>query len=163
MVFQIPVKRRARNPQCLAHLVNGNGSLVIELPSQLQLSLITQGRFRASAFAAPGAGSGEACICPLLDDVPLKLSKSPKDMENEFPAAGGGIDLLGQALKANVSAMQLGDPLNEVFERAAKPVQTPDDKRIPFPDVGKRLGKTLALGLCPADRVGEDFEAAGSV
>ena len=162
MVFQIPVKRRARDPQRLAHLVNGNGFLVIELPGQLQLSLITQGRFRSSAFAAPGAGSGEACICPLLDDVPLKLSKSPKDMENEFPAAGG-IDLLGQALKADLAAMQLGDPLDEVFERAAKPVQPPDDKRIPFPDVGKRLGKTLALGLCAAYRVGEDFEAAGSV
>ena len=116
MVFQIPVKRRARDSQRLAHLVNGNGFLVIELPGQLQLSLITQGRFRPPSFAAPGAGSGEACICPLLDDVPLKLSKSPKDMENEFPAAGGGINLLGQALKADLAAMQLGDPLDEVFE-----------------------------------------------
>src|SRR5688500_10139439 len=163
MVFQIPVKRRARHPQRLAHLVNGNGFLFIELSGQLQLSLITQGRFRSSSFAAPGSGSSEACICPLLDDVPLKLSKSPKDMENEFPAAGGGIDLLGQALKADLMTMQLGDPLDEVFERAAKPVKPPDDKRIPLPDVGKRLGKTLALGLCPAYCVGEDFEAAGSV
>ena len=55
-------------------------------------------------------------------------------MENEFPAAGGGINIFSQALKADVSTVQIGDPLDEVFEGSSKPVKAPDDKGIPFPD-----------------------------
>jgi hypothetical protein len=55
-------------------------------------------------------------------------------MENEFPAACCGIDVFRQALKANVSVVQIGDPLNQVFEGSTKPVKPPDDKGIPIPD-----------------------------
>ena len=40
-------------------------------------------------------------------------------MENEFPAAGGGINLLGQALKADIPAVQFGNAFYEIFEGAA--------------------------------------------
>ena len=54
-------------------------------------------------------------------------------MENEFPTARRGINLFSQTLKANLPAVKLGDPLNEVFEGAAKAVKPPDDQGIPFP------------------------------
>ena len=38
-------------------------------------------------------------------------------MKNEFPAAGGSVDVFCEALKANVSTVQIGDPLDEVFEQ----------------------------------------------
>ena len=56
-------------------------------------------------------------------------------MENEFPAAGGGVDVFRQALKSDVSAVQFSDPLNEVFEGAAKAIKSPDNQGIPSPDV----------------------------
>jgi hypothetical protein len=61
---------------------------------------------------------------PLYVDahIPLKLGKCPEDMENEFSAAGCGIDVFRQALKADVSAVQIGDPLDEVFEGSAEAV-----------------------------------------
>ena len=60
-------------------------------------------------------------------------------MENEFSATSCGIDVFRQALKSDVSTVQLGDPLNEVFEGAAKAIQPPDDERIPAPDVAERI------------------------
>jgi hypothetical protein len=56
-------------------------------------------------------------------------------MENEFPAAYCGIDVFRQALKANGSAVQIGDPLNQVFEGSTKPVKPPNDEGIPVSDV----------------------------
>ena len=82
-------------------------------------------------------------------------------MENEFPAACCGINLLGQTLKADIPAMKLGNPLNEVFEGAAKPVKPPDNEGIPVPDVVERFSKPLALRLYATYRIGEDFQAAG--
>jgi hypothetical protein len=95
---------------------------------------------RPATLPAPGAGSGESRIRSLFDDVPLKLGKRPEDMENEFPAARCGVNLLGQALKADLPAIKLGYPLDEIFERAAKPVKPPDDEGIPRPDVVEGLG-----------------------
>ena len=54
-------------------------------------------------------------------------------MENEFPATGGGVDVFRQALKANVSVVQISNPLNEVFERSAQPVKPPDNEGITLP------------------------------
>jgi hypothetical protein len=39
-------------------------------------------------------------------------------MEYEFSAAGGGVDIFSEAFKADVSTVQIGDPLDEVFEGA---------------------------------------------
>jgi hypothetical protein len=60
--------------------------------------------------------------CPFLNDVPLKLGKCPKDMENEFPAACCRVDIFSEALEADVSAVQIGDSFNEVFEGSAKAI-----------------------------------------
>ena len=51
-------------------------------------------------------------------------------MENEFPAACCGINVFSEALKADGSTVQIGDPLDEVFEGSAKAIQPPDDQGI---------------------------------
>jgi hypothetical protein len=80
-------------------------------------------------------------------------------MENEFPPAGGRIDVLGERLKADVAGVKLGKAFEEVFEGAAKPIKPPDNKDIAAPYVVECLFQTLALCLCPAGSFREDFTA----
>ncbi len=62
---------------------------------------------------------GNSAITPFRNDIPLKFGKCPEDMENEFPAACCGVDVFSKALKSDVSTVQIGDPLDEVFYGAA--------------------------------------------
>ena len=84
-------------------------------------------------------------------------------MKDQLPAAGCGINLLGETLKADILVIQLGNAFNEVFEGAAKPIKPPDNERVPIPDVAECLGQAFALCLCAADGIREDFQAAGRI
>ena len=46
-------------------------------------------------------------------------------MKDEFPTTGCGVDVFREAFKADVSAVQIGDPLDEVFEGATQAVKPP--------------------------------------
>jgi hypothetical protein len=61
----------------------------------------------------------EPCFRSLFDDLPLKFSKSPKDMKDQLSSAGCGVDVFLQALKAYYPVMKLGYGVNEVSKRAA--------------------------------------------
>jgi hypothetical protein len=76
-------------------------------------------------------GGRQACLGALPDDVPLELRQGAEDVEDELPPGGGGVDLLGEALEADALGVQGGDGLDEVPERAAKPIETPDDEGVP--------------------------------
>src|SRR5688572_24515356 len=56
-------------------------------------------------------------------------------MEDQLAAAGGGVDLLRQALEANASLPELPDRLDEVRERTPEAIELPDNQGIPAPDV----------------------------
>jgi hypothetical protein len=88
-----------------------------------------------SPLSATGAGCGESSVCAFLDNIPLKLGKCLEDMENEFPAAGGGVDVLCQALKADVSTVQIGEPLDEIFEGSATSRSSRQTTRVSPPRV----------------------------
>jgi hypothetical protein len=53
--------------------------------------------FWSAAYPSSGSGCNKSCLCPLPDQVSLKLSKRTKDMENQLPPAGGGINVFCQA------------------------------------------------------------------
>jgi hypothetical protein len=57
--------------------------------------------------------------------------------------------------------VQLGESFDEILEGAAKPIQAPDDKDIPLPEEVHGILQAFAFVLCPADCVGEDFDATG--
>jgi hypothetical protein len=80
-------------------------------------------------------------------------------MENEFPAAGGGIDVFSEAFKADVSTVQISDSFDEVFEGATKAVEAPDDQGIPCLDVVEGIIQSPPFRFDPAYGVGEDFQA----
>lgn len=92
-----------------------------------------------AAFAAPRSGSGEAGLGALADDVAFELGQRPEDMEDELPAGGGRIDVLGDALEPDLPVCQSPDRFDEVGEGAAQPIQAPDDERIACPDVVESL------------------------
>jgi hypothetical protein len=81
-------------------------------------------------------------------------------VEDELPPGGGGVDLLRDALKANLPVVQLCDALNEVFEGAAEAIQFPDNQGVARPNVRNRFCQAFALGPCAGGGIGEDFGAA---
>jgi len=81
-------------------------------------------------LASPGSGRDKPGLGALADDVALEFSKGA-EVENELPAAGRGVDLLGQALEANTLAVELRDHLDEVLEGTAEAVQAPHYQGVP--------------------------------
>jgi hypothetical protein len=89
-------------------------------------------------------------------DIPFKLSKRSKDVKDQFSSGCGGVDVLGDALEADVSVVQAGDGLDEVVEGSSEPVEPPDDQGVACPDVVEGFVQPGALCLCSACGVGED-------
>src|SRR4051794_36694715 len=97
--FDVSVIRRPGDPQCLADLPDG-GALV--LGQRLQLLDLTGSKAPRSAEQPTSSPSScQACVGPLPDEIPLKLRQCAEDVEDQFAATGGGIDLLLQGPKAN--------------------------------------------------------------
>jgi hypothetical protein len=73
-------------------------------------------------------------------------ARAPKMWKMSFPPGGGGVDLLGEAAKADLPVVEPRDPVDEVPEGAAKSIQSPDDQGIPCPQMGERLLEALSFG-----------------
>ena len=84
-------------------------------------------------------------------------------MEDEFPAGGRGVDLLGEGFEADTFGVEGGDRLDEVPEGAAETVEAPDDEDVAFSELREGLVKSAALGCRAGDGVGEDPLAAGAL
>src|SRR4051794_25078067 len=108
--------------------------------------------------------SGSSCdqsgLRALPDHVPLEIGQGREDMEDELPAAGGGVDLLGQALEADPPILEPCHRLNQVRERSAKPVELPDDEGVTAARETYRLVEARPIGLRSAGGVSEDPLAA---
>jgi hypothetical protein len=78
--------------------------------------------FRSAAFFASRSGCGESCLCPLLNQVSLKLRKRTKDMKNQLANIGRGIIVFRQALKANAPFRKPFHGGNEVRQGTSQAV-----------------------------------------
>src|SRR3954451_5572724 len=96
-----------RNPQHFANLSNRRALIRIELPGQL--NLLRRQCFRPAAKLPPRPGSLQSCAGSLLDGVPLELRKRSKNVKDQFSAGRCRIDVLGQALKADLAVVELSD------------------------------------------------------
>src|SRR5215203_3508691 len=81
--------------------------------------------FAPATPASSISGSGKPGLGALANDVALELGKGAEDVEDELPAAGRGVDVLGEALEADALAVELRDGLDQVLEGAAEPIQAP--------------------------------------
>src|SRR4051794_33888911 len=102
--FHIPLQRMPRNPEYLADLSHRHVLIRIELSGQLDL--LRRERFWPSSQLASCSGCLKPCVGSLPDDVPLKLRQCPENVKDQFPAGGCGVDLLSQALKADLAIVQ---------------------------------------------------------
>ena len=82
-------------------------------------------------------------------------------MEDQLAAAGGGVDLLGEALEADAPLLQPSDRLYKVWERSPETIELPHDEGVPRADVAERLLETWPVGLGATGGVGEQPFAAG--
>src|SRR5437016_6880726 len=81
-------------------------------------------------------------------------------MKDQLSPAGGGVYILGQTFKANLSIVKLCDGLNEMLQRSPKSIQLPDNQAIPFPYIFKRFCQSWSLSCCSTDRIGKDLAAS---
>jgi hypothetical protein len=89
--------------------------------------------------------------------VPLPhLGQRTEEVEDELPAAGRRVDLLGEALEADAPRVEVGDGPDEVLEGAAQPIQAPDAQGVPLPQVREGFSKPRTLCIAPAYGVSED-------
>lgn len=60
---------------------------------------------------ATGPSGDRPGLSPFADDVALELGQGGEDMEDQLPAAGGRVDLFGQALETDSPLLQPSDGL----------------------------------------------------
>ena len=108
---------------------------------------------RARAAVRPSVGS-------LPDQIALKFSQCPEDVKDKLPATGRGIDVFCEALKADVSLIQLCESFDEVLEGTAESIKPPDNEDISLPHIINGFLQTFALGLGATGGVRKDFETS---
>jgi hypothetical protein len=84
-------------------------------------------------------------------------------VKDKLAAAGGRVDLLGEAFELYALPAKRGECLDQMGERTLEPVQFPNDQGVAFPKVRERQIKARSAGFCATDFIGEDvlFPTAG--
>jgi hypothetical protein len=136
-VIDIPPQRHAGDLEGFANVPDGRGFVGIEFFHQSDL--FGGEGFAPAPLASSGPGSDKSCLGALADDVALKLRKGAEDVEDELPAAGCGVDLLGGALEADALAVKLRDRLDQVLEGSAQAIQAPHHEGVAFPQMREGL------------------------
>jgi hypothetical protein len=72
------------------------------------LPLLWSEGFWSPADSSSGSGSSKACLCPLPDQVSLKLRECAKDMEDQLATTGDSINVLCQAFKPCPTLLKIG-------------------------------------------------------
>src|SRR5512142_710882 len=111
-----------------ADVSDGVGLVLVERLGDLRLARVKRSRPSAQPASCPCCEQSSPGALP--DQVAFELSERAEDVEDQLAAAGGGIDLLLQRLEADPPLLKQGDGVDEVAQRAAQPVQPPDDEGV---------------------------------
>src|SRR3989442_1172156 len=84
----------------------------------------------SAAPPTPSAGCGQSGLSPLHNKTPLQLGKGTEEVKKELPVRRRGVDVLLQADKRHLLALEGVHERNEPLDRAPQAIQPPDDKRI---------------------------------
>jgi hypothetical protein len=103
--------------------------LVVHLPGKLYLPRPEFGFL--SAGAAAGAGGVQAVDGAFGHQDVLKLGDGAEDVEEHAAHGGGGVDALVEHHQVHALGLQLLGQLDQVFQRAAEPVEFGDHELAP--------------------------------
>jgi hypothetical protein len=94
--------------------------LLVEITGNTQL---LRGESMGSpASLASRSGCAEPGLCPLPNEVSLKLRKRAKDMKDQLSPAGCGTNVLREAFKANAPFLKVSHGSNEVRQGTSQAV-----------------------------------------
>jgi hypothetical protein len=124
------------------------------------LKLVAAQHRRPAAAATPGPGCGKPSGRALADQVAFELGQGREHMEDELAARGGRFDRLLQAAEPDPALGQAGDGVDQVPQRAAEPVQFPDDQGVAGAELVQELLEGGAVGAGATGGLGEHPVAA---
>lgn len=78
----------------------------------------------ASDFAAFSCG-GEACVCAFAQKLAFEAGEGSEDMEEQFSAGGGRVQLLGDRCEGHSPGFEIRDEFDQVREVASESVEPP--------------------------------------
>jgi hypothetical protein len=78
--------------------------------------------FGSATFFPSGTGSNKAGLGSFPNEVSLKLRQCAEDMKDQLSPAGGGINVLRQALKPNAPFLKVCQGGNQMRKEAPRPV-----------------------------------------
>lgn len=123
----------------------------------------------STALAAARPGGFETGNGALDEQASFVLGKDGGDLEEHISGRGAGVDLLGEAFKADVSISQVIDDPDQFGDGSTEAVQPPDNKGVTRPEhvaqhlVQFRGAFASTAGAGTADLFGIDLAAAGAL
>jgi len=97
-----------------------------------------------------GAESGHGA---LSCDLPNKLGEGAEEVKRQPSLRSGGIDAFGETDELDAALIERFDFGDEVFQRAAEPVEAPDDEGISLAEVFEALIQLWAARCRARDRI----------
>ena len=110
----------------------------------------------ATSFASSRGSGRKASAGAFLDEVAFELAERPKEVEHQPAAGRGGVDCLGEGAEADAPLLQRRNSFDQVRQRAAEPIQFPDDQHITVARVVERLPQAGSIGVSTRDPVFEE-------
>src|SRR5712692_3436416 len=75
---------------------------------------------RPAASAASGSRGGQAGQRALANEVALEFRQCPEDVKDELATWRGRVDVLLQTAETNIAALEFGDRVDEMAQRATQ-------------------------------------------
>jgi len=128
-------KERARGDLKRGADVVNRKAVAVERGRLGSLFLIKLG-FAASRSAA-GPGCCSSSCGTLLDEVAVGLAQGGEEVGQRFARAGGRVDVVIEAAKADPSTAELLDRPDQMAKASTQPVESPHHEGIPFAKQGE--------------------------
>jgi hypothetical protein len=141
----VTVESRAADAQSLAGIIDADAWVVAQSLGK-EGCLVPQHGF-PSSLSASRPGGGEAGEGSLPDQLSFELGQGAEDVEHQATPARGGVDAFLERPKPYSSGLELGNHLDEVGERSAEAIQTPDDNNISRSSKLEKIGQAGPVGF----------------
>ena len=106
-------------------------------------------------------GNRQSGTGALDGQLTFHLGKAGHDVEEEAPGRRAGVDGVGEAPELDALLVQLADQIDKLLDRAAQPVELPDDQGVALTQHFERFAQARTVCPCAAHLILEDLLASG--